>query len=340
VIRLFQLIFVSLIAASAGAANFYNVSDPVMAEYDGFWTAGNGARGRITAQIRPLVNNQFDGFVLLMRKQTPVAVFTLRPAVFEGGKLSFSGGRAGKETGGDLLAEGQAECVLQDGKLSGSFSGELGKGTFEATKYKRTSSTMGAKPPKNSVIFFGENGSGVAPTNKWPLTPSGDLRVGEGHLATTEKLTNFRLHVEFRTPYMPLENGQNRGNSGVYLQGKYEVQVLDSFGLYPLHENDCGGIYKVRAPRLNATLPPMEWQTFDITYVQGSPDKKQPPVITVVQNGVTVIEHASIPVDLIESGTGGGDPNAGFLMLQNHADNPVEFRNIWAEPFFSTLRKR
>jgi hypothetical protein len=171
----------------------------------------------------------------------------------------------------------------------------------------------------------------------WRMNEEGVLRVGKGNMLAKDKLANFRLHIEFRTPYMPIEQGQARGNSGVYLQGKYEVQVLDSFGIYPLQDNDCGGVYKVKAPIGNATLPPMQWQTFDITYVEGS--GARPPRITVDHNGVRVIERAEVPATLTAQGTGGGNPDSGFLMLQDHG-NPVEFRNIWALPFFSADRTR
>jgi hypothetical protein len=136
---------------------------------------------------------------------------------------------------------------------------------------------------------------------------------------------------------MPVEQGQARGNSGVYLQGKYEVQVLDSFGIYPLKDNDCGGIYRVQAPSVNACLPPMQWQTFDITYVDGTDDRF--PRITIEHNGIKIIDRADVPPALVEKGTGGGENKSGFLMLQNHG-NPVEFRNIWALPFYSAERAR
>jgi hypothetical protein len=150
------------------------------------------------------------------------------------------------------------------------------------------------------------------------------MQVGKGNIRVKEKLTDFRLHLEFRTPYMPAATGQARGNSGVYLQGRYEVQVLDSFGLYPLRDDDCAGIYRVQAAQLNACLPPMEWQTYDITYSSDGP------TITVVHNGLTVLDRVKIPAAIAQR-RGGGDPNAGFLLLQDHG-NAVQYRNIWAEP--------
>jgi len=324
---------------SSYCAGFYGISDPVMAHYEGFWTAKSGAKGRLNAQLRPLSNNQYDGFVLLRRARTPVAVVNFKPGTFENGVVKLAGETSGKEAGGDLMAKSEAKCEFRDGKLTGTFSGELGEGTFEASKTEQKPRSLGAKPPKNAIVLFdGKNANGWDQMS-WPITPEGALQVGKGNIRTKEKLSNFKLHLEFRTPYMPAATGQARGNSGVYLQGKYEVQVLDSFGLYPLQDNDCAAIYHVRAPESNACLPPMEWQTYEITYVDGNSGTKEPPTITVLQNGVTVIDHAKIPANMVESGNGGGDPQSGFLMLQDHG-NPVQFRNIWAEPFFSSEKKR
>ena len=107
---------------------------------------------------------------------------------------------------------------------------------------------------------------------------------------------HFRLHVEFRVPYMPEAQGQGRGNSGVYLQGRYEVQVLDSYGLKS-RDNDCGGIYKVATPRVNACKAPTVWQTYDIDFhapVFEDGKKVEPARITVRQNGVEIHEDVAI----------------------------------------------
>lgn len=318
------------------AAEYYNITDPVMAEYQGFWTSDNGAKGRLTAQVRPLSNNQYDGFILFVRAKSPVTAYRLSPASEEQGVLKFTATSI-DQSGGDLLAKSQATCELHDGKITGTFSGGLGAGKFEATKTERKSPTLGAKPPKHAIVLTDKDNTNAWEKLTWRLSDEGVLRAGKGNIFARDKLGNFRLHLEFRTPYLPIEQGQKRGNSGVYLQGKYEVQVLDSFGLYPLADNDCGGIYKVKAPFGTASLPPMQWQTYDITYLKSSGPR--PPRITVEHNGVKVIDRAEVDSSLAEKGTGGGQSTAGFLMLQDHG-NPVEFRNIWALPFFSAARAR
>jgi hypothetical protein len=267
------------------AAEFYGVKDPAMGEYEGFWTAANGARGRVTAQIRPLANNRYDGFILFFRTRSPVAGFNLQPGLLEKGHVSFGTVSSVQPEGGDLLAKTEASCSIENGKLVGTFKGDLGEGKFEAAKAERKSPTLGAKPPAGAIVLFDNKPAEAWQNFAWPVQ-DGVATVRNGNV--TAKLSSpprdYRLHVEFRTPYMPIETGQARGNSGVYLQGKYEVQVLSD------------------GPR-----------------------------ITVVHNGVTVIDGVRVPPRTTEQGTGGADLNAVFLLLQDHG-NPVQYRNIWVEP--------
>jgi hypothetical protein len=132
---------------------------------------------------------------------------------------------------------------------------------------------------------------------------------------------------------MPTKRGQDRGNSGVYLMDRYEVQVLDSFGLVP-QDNECGGIYKVATPKVKASFPPDVWQTYDITFraprfdAQGKKVKNA--TVTVVQNGLTIHENVEIPGPT-GGAVGGPEAKEAPLRLQDHG-NPVRFRNIWALP--------
>jgi hypothetical protein len=137
-----------------------------------------------------------------------------------------------------------------------------------------------------------------------------------------------KVHLEFRLPFMPNARGQDRGNSGVYLQGIYEVQVLDSFGLKGLN-NECGGLYGIAAPSVNMCLPPLSWQTYDIEYKTPRFDqdgkKTANAVITVVHNGVKIHDKFEIP----RSTDGKKETDKpGPLHLQNHG-NPVYYQNIW-----------
>jgi 3-keto-disaccharide hydrolase len=165
----------------------------------------------------------------------------------------------------------------------------------------------------------------------WKLLPGGIMQVHGGNIMTRQQFGgHFKLHVEFRVPYMPEARGQARGNSGVYVQGRYEVQVLDSYGLAS-RNNDCGAIYEVSAPLVNACKAPTVWQTYDIDFHAPkcqSGKITEPARITVYQNGVLIQDNVSIRVHNTRAGRGGDPCTLGPVMLQDHG-NPVQFRHIW-----------
>ncbi len=203
--------------------------------------------------------------------------------------------------------------------------------------------TKSVAPPAGAVVLFdGKNldswqsvdGKSAA---SWPIVEGGAMQVGKGGIKTKQDFDgHFKLHVEFRVPYMPKASGQGRGNSGVYSQGRYEVQVLDSYGL-DSQDNDCGGIYKVARPLVNACKAPTVWQSYDIDFrapVFQDGKKIKPAVISVLQNGVPIHKDVVIPIDNTVSGMGGDPSKPGPIMLQDHG-NPVQFRNIWLLPLDS-----
>lgn len=165
-----------------------------------------------------------------------------------------------------------------------------------------------------------------------------NARVDNGLLAATNVTSvptfkDYTLHLEFRTPYKPYARGQKRGNSGVYFGGRWETQVLDSFGLTG-EMNECGGIYSIARPAINACLPPLTWQTYDVEFTAARFDAAGKmtawPRMTVRLNGVVVHDDqvlgkthttaAPIKDELADAG--------GPIFLQDHR-NPVYFRNIW-----------
>jgi hypothetical protein len=178
---------------------------------------------------------------------------------------------------------------------------------FALKRVERKSPTLGAKPPAGAVVLF--DGTGAAEWKSGKLVEENLLSMGTSSVKTFK---DFKLHIEFRTPFQPKARGQGRGNSGVYLQGKHEVQVLDSFGLEGKN-NECGGLYSKKAPDVNMCLPPLSWQTYDIELKEGK--------LTVLHNGVVI--HKEVELS--------GADKAGSINLQNHG-NPVYYRNIWVMP--------
>ncbi len=182
----------------------------------------------------------------------------------------------------------------------------------------RKSPAEGAKPPEGALVLF--DGTNV---DQWK-----DARIVEGDLlaegATTKKLfRDFKLHVEFRLPFKPKARGQERGNSGVYLQRRYEIQVLDSFGLVG-DKGECGAVYQQTPPDVNMCYPPLSWQTYDIDFQAARYDadgnKTANAVVTVVHNGVKIHDKTEIKK---QTGYGDKEKDApGVINLQNHG-NPV-----------------
>ncbi len=194
-------------------------------------------------------------------------------------------------------------------------------------------------PPAGAIVLFnGKNLDGWVKRNgkdpaAWKPVAGGAMQVQGGDIMTKEKFGgSFRLHVEFRVPYMPKASGQGRGNSGVYVQGRYEVQVLDSYALKS-KDNDCGGIYGVAAPLVNACKAPTVWQSYDIHFtspVCKDGKKVEPARITVYHNGVKIHDNVKITKDNTTAGLGGDPCMPGPILLQDHG-NPVQFRNIWLQ---------
>ncbi len=194
-----------------------------------------------------------------------------------------------------------------------------------------------AKPANATVLFDGTDfsqwqreGGGEL---KWELTDGAmQIAPGSGSIITKQPVRDFALHLEFNVPQLPDDvRGQARGNSGVYIQQRYELQILDSYGLESKH-NDCAGIYKFKAPDENVCKKPEQWQSYDIRFraarFDGS-EKVENARITVYHNGVLVHDDVEIP-----NKTGAGmqeGPDARPIRLQDHG-NAVAFRNIWIAP--------
>jgi hypothetical protein len=258
---------------------------------------------------------------------------TFRLVGYQGG-LPGNGWRRGDESKsvdgkleGDVAVFDGAEFVLHaDGKVLKIESVD-GDALGELKKVHRESPTLGKQPPDGAMVLF--DGTNTDAWNNGKLTEEGYLAATG--LDTKHQFQDHSLHIEFQTPFMPSARGQARGNSGVYVQSRYEVQVLDSFGLDGA-DNECGGIYSVSKPALNMCYPPLTWQTYDIDFQAARFDdqgnKTQNARITVRHNGVLIHDNRELPHST-PGRLGSEGPEAAPLYLQDHG-NPVLFRNIWA----------
>jgi hypothetical protein len=212
---------------------------------------------------------------------------------------------------------------------------------WEPVPAKVTPGVKSGMPPSDAIILFdGRNldawksVKGDAPA-AWKID-QGEMVIapGTGDIQTREKFGDVQLHVEWRTPKLPADKvNQDRGNSGVFLQDVYEVQVLDSFTNKTYVNGQAGSIYKQHPPLVNASLPEEQWQTYDIVFTAprfaADGTLKSPGRLTVLHNGVLVQNHAELAGGTTYLGppsyTAHGDMP---LRLQDHS-HQVRFRNIW-----------
>jgi len=191
-------------------------------------------------------------------------------------------------------------------------------------------------PPSDAIVLF--NGKDLS---HWKSASGGDAKWrvengymevnGTGNIATREEFADVQVHVEWATPSEVKGEGQGRGNSGVYLEGRYEIQVLDSYENKTYPNGQAGAFYGVAAPLVNASRKPGQWQTYDIVFhppKQSADGKIGPGSFTVLHNGVLVQDHVAVKGEATTAANLRGIAPKGPLILQDHG-NPVRYRNIW-----------
>ncbi len=195
-------------------------------------------------------------------------------------------------------------------------------------------------PPSDAIILF--DGSGLSrwegPEGREPGWDVHDeimtVAPKTGRISTKQAFGDCQLHVEWRSPEKVKGVGQGRGNSGIYLMGKYEVQVLDSYDNVTYPNGQAGSIYKQYIPLVNACRPPGEWQSYDIIFTaprfSENGDLMQPAKMTVIHNGVLIQNHVKLKGPTVNRGEPEYEPHPEKLPLhlQDHGDL-VSFRNIW-----------
>jgi hypothetical protein len=199
-----------------------------------------------------------------------------------------------------------------------------------------------ANAPSDAIVLF----DGVDLASEWTNGEGGQpgwlvedgcvtVKKGTGTIKTKRVFNDFQLHIEWRSPSEVVGTSQGRGNSGVFLQERYEVQVLDNYENRTYRNGQAGSIYKQHPPLVNACKKPGEWQTYDIIYTAPRFNDDgtffTPPAVTVLHNGVLVqnnskmrgpTEYIGIPEYTVKK------HGPGSIVLQDHG-NPVSFRNIW-----------
>ena len=322
----FSIVAIGVFSARASAAVVI-ITDPakagpdfkVQGEYVGEASGKNGPE-KVGAQVVALGHSEFD-------------------ATFYAGGLPGDGWKRGDEsdTAHGKTADGVTTLSGTHTSSGKAFTAKIKDGTLTMLKsngdslgelkhVERKSPTLGEKAPEGALVLF--DGTSADAWKNGKLVDGNLLNWG---VFSKQDFTDYKLHVEFQCSFIPEARGQARSNSGVYQQSRYEVQVLDSFGL-PGKDDDCGAIYKVANTKVNMSFPPLSWQTYDIDFTAARFDadgkKTSDARITVRHNGVLTIDNVEIPHTTTAAPISKESSKPGPIYLQDHGE-PVLYRNIW-----------
>jgi hypothetical protein len=327
------LLLIGLIATAGVAAA--QKPDPLMGDWQGQWAKGRPRS--IAAQVISRGQRRYQVNIVpeLDQRAAPLAVLNVQA---EGDAIRF------EQEGWSGVIEGE--------KFTGTGSNKGKPVAFEMKKTVRPSTNLGIEPPEGAIVLFDGGGfdhwqafarNGVSDDVPWKIIDD-TMQVGptfEEHafgvsIGTRQAFGDFRMHLEFRLPLLAEVTGQNRANSGVIFEDYhfYELQILDSYGLHGYYD-ECGAIYKIAAPKVNMCAPPLQWQSYDVTYhgpkFDDQGNLKAPARITVDHNGKPIHKDQEFPFSEAAAKARRERPDSrmpGRIKLQNHGD-PIEFRNVW-----------
>ncbi|MHB1305684.1 MAG: 3-keto-disaccharide hydrolase [Limisphaerales bacterium] len=307
-----------IFACALSAAQLLAAADQFMGEYRGSFSPDTAVKLEATAKVVA----EGDGYYR-------VVMTSPGRDGREGAVIEIYGREFGPEVGLFGRAGGYDwSGSIKHGQLFATSGYEQ---SFQLTRIESQSPKAALPPPAGAVVLLPFEPERTAElsqwTNReWKALDHGVMEAapGKGANRTRREFGRIQqLHLEFWLPREPRNRGQGRANSGVYLADHYEVQILDSFGLTHT-SGDCGGLYGIARARVNASLPPETWQTYDITFEPAELDARgqtaQPPRITVWHNGVLIHDRQEIPMKKHRL--------QGPLQLQDHG-HPIRFRNIW-----------
>lgn len=304
----------ALLASQAAAEPVY-IDPELAAEDPDFHVQGEYAADGLGAQIIARGDHSFEGF--LLPGGLPGAGWTGE------GRQHFSGQTDGEDI---TRFEGHGlELAIEDGTLTVRYDNGAMKARLP--RVERVSATKRLEAPDSAIILF----DGPDDAENWENGRVDDRGLLMQGVTSKQSFGDHHIHVEFLIPFRPHARGQGRGNSGIYVQSRYEVQMLDSFGDEPHHSHN-GGIYSVAEAELNMSYPPLRWQTYDIEFTAARFDdegnKTEDARMTVYHNGVKVHDDVAVPHTTTASPIGNESAEPGPINLQDHG-NPVRYRNVW-----------
>ena len=312
------LLFLPILAALVATAK-PPTEENVQGLYEGSW---KDAAGSADTEVRVVAMGK-GTFKLLARRELDGKV--VRAEV---------DGKTDKASGSVTFAGAIGDAVCKASYKDGAIEGTIGKkGSLSIKRIVRKSPTLGKKPPKGAIVLIDGKNFDNMNAREWINVEKkdGSIQVPKGGMRSVKKIEgDYDAHVEFMCNLRSSARGQGRGNSGFYLANGKEIQVLDSFGAVTYLGGGCGGLYKFRNPDVMepipslkgkkddsynfASLPPLQWQTYDVEYRVQEGGKKAE--LTAFHNGIKIHHQVEL------------NHRPGTFHFQDHG-NPVRYRNIW-----------